>query len=66
MKIEKIYKGVRYTLSNEGLEVNDKVYPIAQGRCCEDGSFILHELDFRDFMCGFPNEPHKKRKASKK
>ena len=58
MRIEKVHNHIRYTLSNDGLKVGDKVYPIARGRCLDDGSWILHELDFREFMCGFPDEPH--------
>ena len=29
MKIEKVHSGIRYTLSNEGLRVGDRVFPIA-------------------------------------
>lgn len=58
MKIETVHEKIRYTLSNENLKVGDEVYPIARGRCLDDGGWILHELDFRDFMSGFPNEPH--------
>jgi len=58
MKIEKHHKGIRYTLSNENLCVGDEVFSIARGRCLDDGSWILHDFDFRDYMCGFPNEPH--------
>lgn len=58
MKIEKVHDGIRYTFSNENLKVNDEVFPIAHGRCLDDGGWILHGLDFRDFMSGFPNEPH--------
>ena len=58
MKVEKHHEGIRYTLSNEDLNVGDKVYPIARGRVLDDGSFILHDLDYRDFMCGFPDDPH--------
>jgi hypothetical protein len=54
MKIEHITKGIRYTLSNENLEVGDKVYPIAQGRCLDDGSWILHDITFKKYMTGFP------------
>lgn len=58
MKVEKVHNGIRYTLSNENLAVNDKVYPIANGRCLDDGEWILHGFDFRDFCSGFPDEPH--------
>jgi hypothetical protein len=58
MKIEKVYNNIRYTLSNEDLQVGDKVYPIARGRCLDGGGWILHDIDFRYFMTGFPDEPH--------
>ena len=56
--VVKVHEKIRYTLSNENLKVGDEVYPIAIGRCLDDGGWILHELDFRGFMSGFPNEPH--------
>jgi hypothetical protein len=58
MKIEKVHNGIRYTLSNDNLKVNDKVYPIAHGRCIGDNDWILHDFDFRDLMSGFPDNPH--------
>ena len=58
MNIEKVHKGIRYTLSNDNLKEGDKVYPIARGRCLDNGGWILHGFDFRAFMCGFPDEPH--------
>lgn len=58
MKIEHYHDGLRYTLSNENLKVGDKVFPIANGRCLDDGGWILHDFDFREFCSGFPNEPH--------
>lgn len=58
LTVEKIIDGVRYTLTNQGLRVGDKVFPIARGRCLENGGWILHELDFRNFMCGFTEQPH--------
>jgi hypothetical protein len=58
MKVEKVVDKIRYTLSNDNLKEGDKVYPIASGRCTEDGGWILHNYDFRDFCTGFPNEPH--------
>lgn len=58
MEIEKYLNKVRYTLSNENLEVGDQVFPIGRGRIREDGKFILHNLDFTDYMSGFPDEPH--------
>lgn len=59
MKVEKVYDGIRYTLSNENLAVGDKVYPIAWGRCLDDGSWIFHELNYNYACSGFPYEPHK-------
>lgn len=58
MIIEKIQNGTIYTLSNENLNPGDKVYPIARGRITPENSFILHELDYRDFISGWPNDPH--------
>lgn len=57
MNIEKVLDGIRYTLTNDNLEVNDKVYPIARGRVCDDGTFILHEITYSKLF-GFPYEPH--------
>lgn len=53
-----MHNGIRYTLSNENLNLSDKVYPIAKGRITDGNVFILHNFDFRDFMSGFPDEPH--------
>lgn len=58
MKIERVHDKVRYTLSNENLNVGDRVFPIAWGRCLPDGGWILHNLDFDEAVSGFPNEPH--------
>jgi hypothetical protein len=58
MLVEKVHNGIRYTLSNENLKVGDKVYPIASGRCLDNGDWILHNISFKDFMTGFPDEPH--------
>lgn len=58
MKVETVYSGIRYTLSNDNLKVGDKVFPVAWGRCLEDGGWILHDFDFSNMMCGFPDEPH--------
>lgn len=56
MKIEKVHNNIRYTLSNENLKVSDKVFPIGMGRCLDNATWILHDLDFT--ISGFPNEPH--------
>jgi len=59
MEIEHVHdRSVRYTLTNEGLQVGDKVFPIAMGRKRDDGSWVLHEFHWQDYMCGFPLEPH--------
>lgn len=58
MIIEQMFEGIRYTLSNENLQVNDQVFPIGRGRVTDDKTFILSNLDYRDFMSGFPEEPH--------
>jgi hypothetical protein len=57
MKVERVHDGIRYTLSNECLHHGDEVYPVAQGRQTENG-WIIHNFDFRDFMSGFPADPH--------
>lgn len=58
MLVETVHNGIRYTLSNDNLQKDDKVFPIARGRCLDDGGWILHGFDYRDFMSGFPDEPH--------
>ena len=58
MKVEKVHNNIRYTLSNDNLEVGDKVYPIANGRCTDDGGFILHGFTWSECSSGFPDEPH--------
>ena len=58
MKVEKVHNKIRYTLSNENLAVGDKVYPIARGRCLDDGGWIFHEISFGNAWTGFPDEPH--------
>lgn len=57
MKIEKIHNNFRYTLSNDNLKNGDKVYPIADGRCLEDGEFILHNFNYHDLLMEF-DDPH--------
>lgn len=58
MKIEKVHGKIRYTLSNDDNKVGDSVYPIGNGRCLDDGSFIFHTFNFESCSCGFPDEPH--------
>ena len=55
MITEYVHKGIRYTFSNENIQVGDKVFPIAHGRCLDGGGWILH--GFR-YLSGFPDEPH--------
>jgi hypothetical protein len=57
MIIEKVQNGIRYRLSNEDLKVSDSVFPIAHGRTTDDGLWLLHDLDFRYSMSGFPDRP---------
>lgn len=58
MKVEKHYKGIRYTLSNENLQQGDKVYPIARGRVIANIDWMLCDFDYSESCSGFPNEPH--------
>ena len=57
MNIEKVYDGIRYTLSNDNLQEGDKVYSIANGRCMDNDEWVLHGFDFRMVVSGFPDEP---------
>ena len=58
MKVEHIHDGVRYVFSNDDIKVNDKVFPIAEGRLSDDSEFIYKGFTFEDYMTGFPNDPH--------
>ena len=64
MKIEKFLDNYRYILTNEKLKNGDRVYPIVNGRVQEDGTFIIHGIEFESRYVeglnnsGFPNEPH--------
>lgn len=58
MKVERVHGGIRYTLTNVGLRVNDEVYPIARGRCLDDKGWILHDFDWDEYRSGFLNKPH--------
>jgi hypothetical protein len=52
--------GIEYTLTNEGLEVGDMVFPISTGQSDSDAGTYKHRaFDFRKFMTGFPDEPAK-------
>ena len=57
MLVETVKNGIRYTLSNENLEVGDKVFPIGRGRCLDGGGWILHNIAFEEYM-GFPYDFH--------
>jgi len=57
MIIQHTHNNIDYILSNENLKTGDKVYPISRGRT-SGNTHIHYEYDFRDFMCGFPTEPH--------
>lgn len=58
MKVETVHNDIRYTLTNEGLQNGDRVYPIANGRVLDDGSWIFHKLDYSYHASGFPDDPH--------
>lgn len=58
MLVETVHNKIRYTLSNDNLQVGDKVYPIADGRCLVNGGWILHGFNFDEACSGFPDEPH--------
>jgi hypothetical protein len=58
MNIEHVHDKIRYTLTNDALKEGDEVFPIGCGRCLDDGGWILHKLDYREVMSGFPNTPH--------
>lgn len=58
MIIEKVHNKVRYTLSNDNLDVGDKVFPILRGRCLDDGNFIYHDFNYSEACSGFPYDPH--------
>lgn len=57
METSYIHEGVKYVLSNENLAVDDKVFPISRGRTINN-VHVHEEFDFRDFMSGFPDDPH--------
>jgi hypothetical protein len=57
MIIQHTYNSIDYILSNENLKKGDRVYPISRGRTAGN-THIHYEYDFRDFMSGFPKEPH--------
>jgi len=52
------YKGKKYKFSNKNLKVGDKVFPISDGFISDNKKYYHEKFDFRDFMCGFPDEPH--------
>jgi len=64
MNVEKVYNKIRYTLSNDNLKKGDEVFPIASGRCTDDGGWILHDIEFDSEYVkglntsGFPDKPH--------
>ncbi len=51
------HNGKDYRFSNENLNVGDQVFPISRGKIT-DGIYEHQNFDFRDFMCGFPDDPH--------
>lgn len=53
MKVEHYIDGCRFILSNENLQIGDKVFPLIGGRFV-DGEMFFHSIDFpEDF-----SEPH--------
>lgn len=64
MKIEKYLDEYRYALTNDKLKNGDRVYSIVNGRVQEDGTFIIHDIEFESRYVeglntsGFPDEPH--------
>ena len=54
---EYAYGGAIYVFTNDGLVAGDEVHPISRGMCKGD-KFEHHYFDLRDFMCGFPDDPH--------
>lgn len=57
MQTTRNHKGNQYLFSNENLKNGDLVFPISNGRV--SGDTYEHEYyDFKDYMSGFPNEPH--------
>jgi hypothetical protein len=58
MLVEKVHNEIRYTLSNQNLQVGDEVFPIAHGRCLDGGGWILHGFAWEDYVSGFPSDPH--------
>lgn len=58
MIVKHQHNGFEYEFSNSGeLSVGDLVFPISMG-LTTGGQYYHHEFDFRDFMCGFPDDPH--------
>jgi hypothetical protein len=55
---EYLYEGKTYKFSNQNLKAGDEVYPISRGFVGDDKKYHHERFDFRDFMCGFPDEPH--------
>lgn len=55
---EHVQDGKKYKLSNQGLKAGDPVFPISQGFVGDDEKYHHQKFDFRNFMTGFPDEPH--------
>jgi len=59
MLVSHTYKNKIYVFSNEDLKVGDEVFPISNGISDSKTFTYKHEkFDFREFMSGFPDEPH--------
>ena len=57
MIVENVCDHIRYTLTNENLEIGDPVFPIGSGRITPDG-FVFHKIKFNEALTDFPYEPH--------
>src|SRR5688500_2914960 len=49
MNLEIVKNNLRYTLSNKGLKIGDRVWPLLKGRTLDNGSFNLHKVYWKDF-----------------
>jgi hypothetical protein len=59
MIVKHKYNGKEYTLTNENLQVGDKVYSISWGRSDSKNFTWNHEyFDWRNLVSGWKSEPH--------
>lgn len=63
MKVEITHNDITYHLTNSGLKVGDKVFPVSEGHT-KDGKYIHTGIWLTEYftngqlMCGLPDEPH--------